>query len=156
MPTIVAVAIGKAYRQATIDDPTNIPTWARRYINGFVTSFPHALGDAYTIDYRECPKVDLNNKVFTNQLQADYVLCLSTTVLTYAAQFYPAASNKPIVGICSHPEEEPFSGQGNVCGVSPARSDDAEDAYRNLLNTVSPQLPQEEDLSRDADGLTSQ
>ena len=62
--------------------------------------------------------------------------------MTKAAQKYPAASNKPIIGIVSRPQNQPFSHQSNVCGVSGERSDDAQDAYRKLLNTVSPALNQ--------------
>lgn len=137
MKTIVAVAIGPTYQQVSINDPNNIPTGVRRYINGFVSGFPHALGTDYTIDYREAPKADLNGQVFSG---ANYLLCLSTSVLRAAAPVV----GQPIVGICSHPERETFSNQANVYGVSPERSDDAKDAYERLLKTVNPALPQDQ------------
>jgi hypothetical protein len=145
--TIVAVAIGATYKQILINDPNNIPAWVRKYVNGFVNGdgaingFPHVLGTDYTIDYRECPAPQLGT-LFTNQLQADYILCFSTTVVIAAAQAYPAATNRPIIGNTSHPENYPFGHQGNVCGVSAERSDDALDVYRNFLNTVNPALNQ--------------
>ena len=142
--TVVAVAIGTTYRQANpvISSSATIPSWARKYINGFISVSPPTLGTDYVIDYRECPAADLKKNVFTNQLQADYILCFSTTVVSAAAQVYPQTSNTQIIGIVSHPEEYFFQNQGNVCGASPERSDDAQKAYENLLNTVSPALDQ--------------
>jgi hypothetical protein len=140
--TIVAVAIGAAYEQIPINDPHNIPAGVRDYINGFVEAFPYLLGNDYTIDYRECPAAQLGTLVFTNQLQADYILCFSTTVVIAAARAYPEATNKPIIGNTSHPEKQPFHNQRNVCGVSAERSDDAQKAYGNFLETVSPALNQ--------------
>ena len=142
MPTIVAVAIGQRYQQATINAPGNIPAWARKYINGFVNGFPHTLGTHYTIDYRECPAATLSTQVFTSGLQADYILCLSTTVVREAARIYPASTRKPIIGLVSRPQHEAFHNQANVCGVSAERSDDARNAYGNLLDTVNPALTQ--------------
>jgi hypothetical protein len=140
--TIVAVAIGATYKQVLVNNPNNIPGWVRKYINGFVNGFPHTLGNDYAIDYRECPAAQLGALVFTKQLRADYVLCFSTTVVVAAAQAYPAATNKPIIGIVSRPQNQPFFHQANVCGASAERSDDAQKAYGNLLNTVNPALNQ--------------
>jgi hypothetical protein len=151
--TIVAVAIGAAYKQIPINDPNNIPAGVRKYVNGFVNGdgvvngFPHVLGNDYTIDYRECPAAQLGTLVFTNQLQADFILCFSTTVVIAAAQAYSAATNKPIIGNTSQPQNYNFSHQQNVCGVSAERSDDALDVYRHFLNTVNPALNQATVLS---------
>src|SRR6516165_4306191 len=143
--TIVAVAIGTAQPPTRITSNATIPSWARKYINGFIGAFPHTLGanSDYVIDYRQCPADQLlpsatGPGLFTNALQADYILCLSTTVLRAAAQAYPDtdANSPPIIGMCSHPEKEKFKAQKNVCGVKAGRSDDAPDAYRRLLDTV--------------------
>ena len=151
--TIVAVAIGATYKQRPINNPNNIPAGVRKYVNGFVNGdgvvngFPYVLGNDYTIDYRECPEAQLGTSVFTNQLQADYILCFSTTVVIAAAGAYSAATNKPIIGIVSRPQNYSFYHQQNVCGVSAERSDDAQAVYRNFLNTVSPALNQATVLS---------
>ena len=137
--TIVAVAIGQANRQVTIG-ALPLPSWVRRYINGFVAAFPHNLGTDYVIDYRQCPAAQLGASVFTNQLQADYIICMSTPVVRQAAQAYPAATQMPIIGMVSRPQDEAFSNQANVCGVSAGRSGDAHLAYRRLLDTVNPHL----------------
>jgi hypothetical protein len=139
--TIVAVAIGPAYRQVTINNST-VPAGVRKYINGFVAAFPHSIGAAadYVIDYRECPASTLDTQVFTNNLQADYILCLSTRVVTAAAVAYPEDTNMPIIGIVSRPRNYFFYDQGNVCGVSAERSNDARFAYRKLLDTANPAL----------------
>jgi len=135
--TIVAVAIGTEQPPTRITSNATIPSWARKYINGFIGAFPHTLGTDYVIDYRQCPAAQLNT-LFTSNLQADYILCLSTTVLLTAAAL---VAIKPIIGMCSHPENYPFGNQNNVCGVSAGRSDDADHAYRNLLRTLDPNLP---------------
>jgi hypothetical protein len=139
--TIVAVAVGPLYSQVNINN-NNIPAGVRKYINGFVAAFPPTIGAEYVIDYRECPAANLDTQVFTNALQADYILCLSTRVVMAAAAAYPEATNKPIIGIVSRPENYFFKNQTNVCGVSAERSNDARFAYRKLLDTVNPALVQ--------------
>lgn len=138
--TIVAVAIGAAQLPTTITSNATIPSWARKYINGCIGAFPHTLGTDYVIDYRQCPASQLGTSVFTNALQADYIVCLSTTVLIAAAHAYPdtAANPTPIIGMCSNPQQYGFHNQTNVCGVSAGRSGDAHQGYRHLLRTVQP------------------
>src|SRR5215217_6078704 len=135
--TILAAAIGPTYKAVIINDPNAIPTWVRKYINGFVGKFPYILGRDYTIDYRECPAAELDTRVFTTGLQAGYILCLSTTVVKAAAAKYPDVSGtKQIIGIVSKPSQYTFHNQTNVFGASAGRSANARFAYRKFLESV--------------------
>jgi hypothetical protein len=141
--TIVAVAIGKGpnVQHATIISLGTVPTWARPYIGGIITGLRnkgHNIGTDYTIEYYDSPQSSLNT-VFITGLVADFIVCLSTTVMRAAAAKYASAPPK-IIGIVSHPEVEDFSNQPNVCGVRAKRSQAAHDCYQKLLNSFSPPL----------------